>query len=111
MECTHVLSLIMQDNCGIDEDLYKQPVVSSNCTTWLINVHPTWSEENILELLQLVPLDLQFCHMLSVEFPFYKGLFAEELVALFQVFLLSYYQALLPGLCFKVWYTEHSPSS
>ena len=34
----------------------------SNCTTWLIDVHPTWSEENIPEVLHLVLLDLQFRH-------------------------------------------------
>ena len=28
MECTHALSLMMPDKCGIDEDLYKQPFVS-----------------------------------------------------------------------------------
>ena len=27
MECTHVLSLMMPEKCGIDEDLYKQPFV------------------------------------------------------------------------------------
>ena len=27
IECTHVLSLMMPDKCGIDEDLYKQPFV------------------------------------------------------------------------------------
>ena len=27
------------------------------------DVHPTWSEENILEVLHLVLLDLQFRHM------------------------------------------------
>ena len=63
MECTHVLSLMMSDKCGIDEDLYKNPLFSSNCTTWLIDMHPTWSMENILEVLHLVPLDLQFCHV------------------------------------------------
>ena len=36
---------------------------SSNCTTWLIDVHPIGSGENILEVLHLVRLDLQFCHM------------------------------------------------
>ena len=32
----------------------------SKCATWLIHVHPTWSEENILVVLHIVPLDLQF---------------------------------------------------
>ena len=36
---------------------------SSNCITCLIDVHRIWSEENIFEVLHLVPLDLQFCHM------------------------------------------------
>ena len=27
MECTHVLSPMMPDKCGIDEDLYKQPFI------------------------------------------------------------------------------------
>ena len=27
MECTHVLSPMMPDKCGIDEDFYKQPFV------------------------------------------------------------------------------------
>ena len=36
---------------------------SSNCTTWLIDVHHNWSEENIFKVLHIVPLDLQFCHM------------------------------------------------
>ena len=35
---------------------------SSNCTTWLIHVHPTWSEENILAVLHIT-LDLQFRHI------------------------------------------------
>ena len=36
---------------------------SSNCTTLMIDVHPSWLEENILNVLHIVPLDLQFCHM------------------------------------------------
>ena len=36
---------------------------SSNCTTWLIDGHPNWLEENIFKVLHIVPLDLQFCHM------------------------------------------------
>ena len=36
---------------------------SSNCTTWLIDVHPNWLEENIFKVLHIVPLDRQFCHM------------------------------------------------
>ena len=51
MECTHVLSPMMN------------PLFSSNCTTWLIHVHPTWSEENILAVLHIIPLDLQFRHI------------------------------------------------
>ena len=130
---------------------------SSNCTTWLIDVHPNWLEENIFKVLHIVPLDLQFCHMQrhvrwhvnilhsymhqhplrtmdvctthdgwdgreSVRGPNKNALinvstavfneiwvmnahskrvfFTEDLVALFQVFPLSCYQALLPGLCF-----------
>ena len=45
----------MLDKCGSDEDLYKQPFLfSSNCITWLIDVHPTWLLENIQEVLHLV---------------------------------------------------------
>ena len=41
----------------------NNPLFSSNCTTWLIHVHPTWSEENILAVLHIIPLDLQFRHI------------------------------------------------
>ena len=41
----------------------NNPLFSSNCTTWLIHVHPTWSEENILAFLHIIPLDLQFRHI------------------------------------------------
>ena len=41
----------------------NNPLFSSNHTTWLIDVHLTCSEENILEVLHIVPLDLQFRHM------------------------------------------------
>ena len=53
----------MPDKCGIDEDLDKLTLVSSNCTTWLIDMHPTWLEVNVLEELNIVPLDLRFHHM------------------------------------------------
>ena len=62
VECTHVLSPVIPDKCIIDEDLYY-PLSFSNCTTWLIDVHPTWWNENILEVLHIVPLDLQFRHI------------------------------------------------
>ena len=52
----------MPEKCGIDEDFFNKPLFSSNCTTWLNDVHPTWLEENILEVLHLVALDLQFRH-------------------------------------------------
>ena len=41
----------------------NNPLFSSNCTFWLIDVHSTCSQENILEVVHLVPLDLQFRHM------------------------------------------------
>ena len=144
-------------NAALMRTSINNPLFSSNCKTWLIDVHHTWSEENMLEVLHLVPLDLQFRHMqqhvrwhvniihthihqrpfhimnasiylsklchdgcdgkesvrwpnmhysvwwkckLGVECPFYKGFFAEDLVVLFQVFLLSCCHALLSGLCF-----------
>ena len=44
----------------------NNPLFFCNCTTWLIDVYITWSEENIHEVLHLVhviPLNLQFRHM------------------------------------------------
>ena len=41
----------------------NNPLFSSNCTTWLTDVHPNWLEQNILKVLHIVPLHLQFCHM------------------------------------------------
>ena len=38
----------------------NNPLFSSNCTTWLIDVHRNGI---IREVLHLVPLDLQFRHM------------------------------------------------
>ena len=139
--------------------LPQTTLFSSNCTTWLIDVHPNWLEENIFKVLHIVPLDLQFCHMqrhvrrhvnilhsyihqrplcimdactthdgcdgwesvrgpnknvlFSVSTAVFnesaiwvmnahstKFFFTEVLVALFQVFPLRCYQALLPGVCF-----------
>ena len=41
----------------------NNPLFFCNCTTWLIHVHPTWSEENILAVLHIIPLGLQFRHV------------------------------------------------
>ena len=41
----------------------NNPLFSSSCTNWPIDVHPTWSKETIFEVLHIVPLDLQFRHM------------------------------------------------
>ena len=52
-----------QTNAALMRTSTNNPLFSSNCTTWLTDVNPTWSDENTLELLHLVPLDLQFCHL------------------------------------------------
>ena len=52
-----------QTNAALMRTSTNNPLFSSNCTTWLIHVHPTWSEENILVVLHIVPLDLQFRHV------------------------------------------------
>ena len=52
-----------QTNAALTRTSTNNPLCSSNCTTWLIHVHPTWSEENILVVLHLNPLDLQFRHI------------------------------------------------
>ena len=49
-----------QTNVALMRTSTNNPLFSSNCTTWLIHVHPTWSEENILVVLHIIPLDLQF---------------------------------------------------
>ena len=49
-----------QTNAALMRTSTKNPLFSSNCTTWLIHVHPTWSEENILVVLHINALDLQF---------------------------------------------------
>ena len=49
-----------QTNAALMRTSTNNPLFSSNCTTWLIHVHPTWSEENILVVLHIIPLDLQF---------------------------------------------------
>ena len=41
-----------QTNAALMRTSTNNPLFSSNCTTWLIHVHPIWSEENI-----------QFCHI------------------------------------------------
>ena len=50
-------------NAALMRTSTNNPLFSSNCTTWLIHVHPTWSEENILAVLHIIPLDLQFRHI------------------------------------------------
>ena len=52
-----------QTNAALMRTSTNNPLFSSNCTTWLIHVHPTWSEENILAVLHIIPLDLQFRHV------------------------------------------------
>ena len=52
-----------QTNAALTRTSTNNPLFSSNCTTWLIHVHPTWSEENILVVLHIIPLDLQFRHV------------------------------------------------
>ena len=52
-----------QTNAALTRTSTNNPLFSSNCTTWLIHVHPTWSEENILVVLHIIPLDLQFRHI------------------------------------------------
>ena len=52
-----------QTNAPLMRTSTNNPLFSSNCTTWLIDVHPTWSEENILVMLHIIPLDLQYRHV------------------------------------------------
>ena len=52
-----------QTNAALMRTSTNNPLFSSSCTTWLINVHPTWSDENILAVLHIIPLDLQFHHV------------------------------------------------
>ena len=52
-----------QTNAALMRSSTNNSLFSSNCTTWLIHVHPTWSEENILAVLHIIPLDLQFRHV------------------------------------------------
>ena len=52
-----------QTNAALMRTSTNNPLFSSNCTTWLIHVHPTWSEENILAVLHIILLDLQFRHI------------------------------------------------
>ena len=52
-----------QTNAALMTTSTNNPLFSSNCTTWLIHVLPTWSEENILVVLHIIPLDLQFRHV------------------------------------------------
>ena len=52
-----------QTNAALMRTSTSNPLFFSNCTTWLIHVHPTWSEENILAVLHIIPLDLQFRHV------------------------------------------------
>ena len=52
-----------QTNAALMRTSTNNLLFSSNRTTWLIHVHPTWSEENILAVLHIIPLDLQFCHV------------------------------------------------
>ena len=46
-----------QTNAALMRTSTNNPLFSSNCTTWLIHVHPTWSEEDILAVLHIIPLD------------------------------------------------------
>ena len=52
-----------QTNASLMRTCTNNPLFSINCTTWLIHVHPTWSDENILVVLHIIPLDLQFRHV------------------------------------------------
>ena len=52
-----------QTNAALIRTSTNNTLFSSNCTTCLIRVHPTWSEENILAVLHIIPLDLQFRHV------------------------------------------------
>ena len=52
-----------QTNAALMRTSTNNPLFSSNCTTWLIHVHPTCSDENILAVLHIIPLDLQFRHV------------------------------------------------
>ena len=45
-------------NAALMMTFISNPLFSSNCTTWLIDVHPTWWKENILEVLHIVQFDL-----------------------------------------------------
>ena len=63
MECTHVLSPWCQTKAALMRTSTNNPLFSSYCTTWLIHVHPTWSEETILAVLHIIPLDMQFRHI------------------------------------------------
>ena len=49
-------------NAALMRTSTNSPLFSINCKIWLIDVHPTWWEENILEVLHLVPFDLHFRH-------------------------------------------------
>ena len=52
-----------QTNAALMMTSTNNPLFSSNCTTWLIHVHRTWSEESILVVLHIIPLDMQFRHV------------------------------------------------
>ena len=52
-----------QTNAALMRTSTNNLLFFSNCKTWLIHVHPTWSEENILAVLHIIPLDLQFHHV------------------------------------------------
>ena len=52
-----------QTNAALMRTSTNNPLFSSNCTTCLIRVHPTWSEKNILAVLHIIPFDLQFRHV------------------------------------------------
>ena len=52
-----------QTNVSLIRTSTNNPLFSSNCTTWLIHLHPTWSEENLLAVLHIIPSDLQFRHV------------------------------------------------
>ena len=48
IECTHVWHLWCRPNVALMSTSTNNPLFSSNSTTWLTDVHPTWSDDNSL---------------------------------------------------------------